>query len=397
MKSLGWVIYFLFQNQQRNSFFYVLIISLFISAKFNIFAHLADNQPFMKIKKIIQHLESIAPANYQESYDNSGLIVGNQDTEIQGVLICLDSTEAVVAEAIKKGCNLIVAHHPIVFGGLKKINGKNYVERVVIKAIQNNIAIYAIHTNLDNVYYNGVNTRIAERLGLTNTEILVPKSKLKKLSTFVPPNFSAQVRQNLFNAGAGKIDGMDQLGYSSVGMTSQDGEGEAAVKIEVLFSTGHERNVIKALEDSHPYLNPRYDIVAVENSHSEIGSGMIGELAEPIAESAFLKSLKRSMKVSCIRHTKLRNRRVRKVAVCGGSGSFLLRAAMAKKADVFITADFKYHEFFDADSKIVIADIGHYESEQFTIKLLHEIITDKFSNFAAYCTEVNTNPINYLY
>ena len=351
----------------------------------------------MKIKKLIQHLESIAPSNYQESYDNSGLIVGNKETEIKGVLICLDSTEAVVEEAIKKNCNVIVAHHPIVFGGLKKINGKNYVERVVIKAIQNNIAIYAIHTNLDNVYYNGVNTRIAEKLELINTEILVPKNKLKKLYTFVPPSFSDQVRQALFRASAGKTDGMDQLSYSSLGMTTQDGEGEAAVKVEVIFSSGHERNVIKALEDSHPYLNPRYDIITVENSHSEVGSGMIGELEESIAEKAFLKSVKKSMQASCIRHTKLRNRRVRKVAVCGGSGSFLLRAAMAKKADVFITADFKYHEFFDADRKIVIADIGHYESEQFTIKLLHEIITDKFSNFAAYCTEVNTNPINYLY
>ncbi len=357
----------------------------------------ADNHPLMKIKKLIQHLESIAPSNYQESYDNSGLIVGNQETEIKGVLICLDSTEAIIEEAINKKCNVIVAHHPIVFSGLKKFNGKNYVERVVIKAIKYNIAIYAIHTNLDNVYYKGVNTKIAEKLGLINTEILVPKNKLKKLYTFVPPSFSAQVRQALFNAGAGKIDGMNQLGYSSLGMTTQDGEAEAAVKVEVLFNTGQERNIINALEDSHPYINPRYDIISIENSHSEVGSGMIGELIEPIAEKAFLKSVKKSMQTSCIRHTRLRNRRVRKVAVCGGSGSFLLRAAMAKKADVFITADFKYHEFFDADKKIVIADIGHYESEQFTIRLLHDIITDKFSNFAAYCTEVNTNPINYLY
>ena len=351
----------------------------------------------MKIKKLIQHLESIAPATYQESYDNAGLIVGNPETEIKGVLICLDSTEAVIEEAIKKKCNVVVAHHPIVFGGLKKINGKNYVERVVIKAIQENIAIYAIHTNLDNVYYNGVNTRIAAKLGLVNTEILVPKKTLKKLFTFVPVDYSAQVREALFTAGAGQTDGMEDLGYSSLGMSTQDGKGEAAAKIEVIFPVGNQRKVIQALKESHPYLNPRYDIISVENSHSEIGSGMIGELLEPIAEKAFLNKLKKTMNVACIRHTKLRNRRVRKVAVCGGSGSFLLKNALAKKADVFITADFKYHEFFDADGKIVIADIGHYESEQFTIKLLHEIITNNFSNFAAYCTEINTNPINYLY
>ena len=350
----------------------------------------------MKIKKVIQYLESIAPPGYQESYDNAGLIVGDPEMEIKGVLVCLDSTEAVVEEAIQKKCNLIVAHHPIVFKGLKKINGKNYVERVVIKAIQKNIAIYAIHTNLDNVYYNGVNTRIAENLGLINTEILAPKQMLKKLTTLVPPEHSAIVRTALFAAGAGKRDDMEHLGYSTLGLSTQDDQSEAAVKVELLFAAGYERQIIQALEESHPYLNPRFDIIAVDNNHSEVGSGMIGELEEPIAESVFLNFVKKSMNTSCIRHTKLKNRKVRKVALCGGSGSFLLRAAIAQRADVFITADFKYHEFFDADGQIVIADIGHFESEQFTINLLHEIISNKFSNFAAYCTEVNTNPVKYL-
>ena len=350
----------------------------------------------MKIKELINHLEQIAPPTYQESYDNAGLIVGDRHHKIKGVLLCLDSTEAVIEEAIEKGCNLVVAHHPIIFKGLKRFNGRNYVERVVMKAIKNDIAIYAIHTNLDNVYHNGVNAKIAQKLGLTNTRILAPKSIHKKLYTFVSPNFSDVVRAALFEAGAGSINGNEYLSYATIGAGSQNGDSGAQVKLEVLYPKDKEKAVLKALHQSHPSLAGAYDIVSLDNSESQVGSGMIGTLDRAMTEKAFLKHLKKSMEISCIKHTDLLNKKIKTVAVCGGAGGFLLPNAIAQGADIFITADYKYHEFFDADGKIIIADIGHYESEQYTIELLHEIITKKFRNFVAHCTEVNTNPVNYL-
>jgi dinuclear metal center YbgI/SA1388 family protein len=350
----------------------------------------------MKIKNLISFLETIAPPVYQESYDNAGLIVGDADAEISGVLLCLDSTEEVLEEAKELGCNLVIAHHPIVFKGLKRFNGNHYVERVVINAIKNDIAIYAIHTNLDNVYYQGVNAMIAGKLGLTNTKILAPKKGLKKLIAYVHPNYSEAVRNAIFSTGAGAVNGLRDHSHSSVGVTHEEGSSTAEVKLEILFPMDLQREVINALLKHYPVENPVYEILTIENDNEEIGSGMIGELEEPLAETVFLRELKRTMKAGVVRHTKLRNRKVRKVAVCGGSGGFLLNHAIRQKADVFVTADYKYHEFFDADGKIVIADIGHYESEQFTINLLHEIISEKFSIFAAHCTKVNTNPVKYL-
>jgi len=302
----------------------------------------------------------------------------------------------VLEEAKAKKCNLVIAHHPIVFKGLKRLNGRTYVERVVMEAIRKNIAIYAIHTNLDNVYHQGVNAKIAERLQLVDTQILLPKKVLKKLYTFVPLGHAEKVRAALFAAGAGAPSGFDRLSYNSVGIGTQGKQTSATVKVEVLFPEGQQKRILEALHKSHPAKSVPYDIIRTESSLSDIGSGMIGHLPESMPEKAFLGKMKKRMKAACVRYTRLRGRRVKKVAICGGSGSFLLKAAMAQKADVFITADFKYHEFFDADRKIVIADIGHYETEQFTIGLLHEIITNKFSTFAAHCTEMNTNPINYL-
>ncbi len=350
----------------------------------------------MELKSLISFLETIAPPVYQEGYDNSGLIVGDPEAKIKGVLLCLDSTEEVLDEAKSRKCNVVIAHHPIVFKGLKKFNGKNYVERVVMKAIKNDIAIYAIHTNLDNVYYQGVNAKIAEKLNLTNTKILAPKQGLKKIIAYVDSMYSQGVRKAFHDLGVGWVNGMEPHSFSSVGVNYENDEGQATVKIEGVFPMDIQGKVIKALTKNYPVENPSYEIVSIENSNQEIGSGMIGELEEPIAESVFLKGLKRTMKAGVVRHTKLRNRRVKKVAVCGGAGGFLLNHAIRQKADVFVTADYKYHEFFDADGKIVIADIGHYESEQFTIELLHEIISEKFSIFAAYCTNVNTNPVKYL-
>ena len=351
----------------------------------------------MKIKDIITYLETIAPPAYQESYDNAGLIVGDPEQEATGALICLDSTEAVVEEAISKKCNLVIAHHPIVFKGLKRLTGRNYVERVVIKAIQHGIAIYAIHTNLDNVYYQGVNGRIAEKLGLEKTRVLAPRQVLKKLSAFVPPSHSDSVRQALFAAGAGSVEGSELLSYATLGVGTIAGTAGAQVKLEVFFQAAQESPVRKALLDSLEGQPHTYEIVTIENTDVRIGSGLIGQLPRAMKEKAFLQHLKESMQANCIRHTPLLGRPIRKVALCGGAGGFLLGKAMAEGADIFITGDYKYHEFFDADGRIIIADIGHYESEQFTIELLYGIISQKFSNFAAYCTEMTTNPVHYFY
>lgn len=350
----------------------------------------------MQLKQLTDYLERIAPPMYQEGYDNSGLIVGDPTLEIKGVLICLDSTEAVLEEALTLDCNVIIAHHPIVFKGLKRLNGKNYVERVVMNAIRNDIAIYAIHTNLDNVYHQGVNAKIAEKLGLLNTRILAPKKMVKKIQTYVPPEASDTVRNALFAAGAGHLPGFENRSHAGLGVGSEGRSGGAEVKLELLFAASLQGKVIRALQQSHPHTQVPYEISSVENSHLEVGSGMIGELSEPAFEKPFLQFVKKAMKAGCVRHTRLRSRKIHTVALCGGAGGFLLPQAKAQGADIFITADYKYHEFFDADGSILIADIGHYESEQYTIELLFDLITTKFSTFAAYSTEVNTNPVKYL-
>ncbi len=364
----------------------------------------------MKISDVINFLESWAPRFYQESYDNAGLITGNADTELTNALICLDSTEAVMDEAIKNKCNLIIAHHPIVFSGLKKINGKNYVERVIIKAIKNDVAIYAIHTNLDNVS-QGVNNKICEKLGLKNCRILSPKNNiLKKIYTYVPIAHVETVKQALFNAGAGYIGNYSETSFSTAGTGTFKGN-EAAKpylgekgkrhheqeeKIETIFPHYIENQVLAALFSVHPYEEVAYEIITLDNAHQQVGSGMIGELEKPVDVLSYLKEIKSKLKTNCIRYTQPIERQVSKVAVCGGSGSFLLQDAIAQKADVFITADFKYHQFFDATGKIVIADIGHFESEQFTPELICEKLKEKFVTFAPLLTSINTNPINYL-
>lgn len=365
----------------------------------------------MKIKEIIDYLASIAPLSYQESYDNSGLIVGDSNKEVTGVLIALDSTEAIIDEAIAKGCNLVLVHHPIVFGGLKTFTGKNYVERVVINAIKNDIAIYAAHTNFDNMSKNGVNAKIAQKLGLVQPQILVPKKGvLKKLYTFVPTSAAEQVRQALFDAGAGNIGNYSDCSFATEGKgsfrandTAKPFVGTIGVrhdeleqKIEVVFEAYLQNRILTALFKAHPYEEVAYDLVVLDNHYQNIGSGIVGNLEKPMAAMDFLNLLKLQMKTDCIRYTALCKNEIKRVAVCGGAGSFLLQHAINAQADIFITADYKYHQFFDAENHLIIADIGHYESEQFTIELFYEIITQKFLNFAVHCTEVNTNPINYL-
>ena len=364
----------------------------------------------MKIGEIISLLESVAPSSLQESYDNAGLLTGNNAWECTGIITTLDATEAVVQEAISKKCNLIVAHHPIIFGGLRKITGKNYVEQTIITAIKNDIAIYAIHTNLDNVLH-GVNAAIANKLGLINRHILQPKNDmLKKLFTFVPVEFAGNVRSAIFNAGGGHISNYSECSFNTSGQgTFKPGEGsnpftgkvgirhiEDEIKMEMIFPAWQEKSILTAMTDAHPYEEVAYDIVALDNQNQQVGSGLTGELPEPISETALLELLKQKFNLSVIRHTPLLGRPVKKIALCGGAGSFLTGAAVAAGADFYITGDVKYHEFFDANNRLVIADIGHYESEQFTIDLLFDILTQKFPTFAIQKTGVKTNPVHYF-
>ena len=364
----------------------------------------------MQIKDIIRVIENFAPLQLQEPYDNAGLIIGNKETELKKILLCLDSTEDVVDEAIAEGCNLVIAHHPIIFNGLKKINGNNYIERVIIKAIQNNIAIYAAHTNADNVI-NGVNNKIFEKLGIRNGKILAPKKNiLKKLITFCPPDQAHSVRQAMFAAGAGHIGEYDECSYNTEGtgtfkpsqkarpFAGEPGkqQEEKELKIETIYPFYLETKILEALITTHPYEEVAYDIIPLGNKHPLIGSGMIGELDKEQTEMEFLALVKETMKTSCIKYTRLLNKPVKKVAVCGGSGSFLLKDAIAAGADVFITSDFKYHQFFDAENKILIADIGHYESEQFTIEIFYRLLIENFPKFAVCLSKKNTNPINYM-
>lgn len=364
----------------------------------------------MYIADVINHLEGIAPASLQESYDNSGLIVGEKRTEVSGVLISLDCIEATVEEAIAKKCNLIVAHHPIVFSGLKRFNNANYVQRTVQLAIKNDIAIYAIHTNLDNVYHSGVNGKIAEKLGLRNTQILLPKSAgLLKLVSYCPVADSQNVIEALFVAGAGHIGDYSECSFSTQGYgTFLPGAGTNPVlgsvgtrevaketKIEVLIRNHQKGEILEALRVAHPYEEVAYELFPTLNVDQEIGSGMIGELSEEMSGDAFLYHLKSAMELQVIKYTKTKET-VRKVAICGGSGQFLLKHAIGSRADVYVTSDFKYHEYFDAENKLMICDIGHYESEKYTIELLYDILSKKFSTFAVLKTEVNTNPVNYF-
>lgn len=364
----------------------------------------------MRLSAITKHLENYAPLNYQEDYDNSGLLTGNPDQEITAALVALDCTEDIVDEAIAKNCNLIITHHPIVFKGLKKFTGKTYVERVIIKAIQHKIALYAIHTNLDSVH-NGVNGVICKKLRLQQPKILNPKAGiLKKLVTFCPVAQVAALRTALFAAGAGNIGDYSETSYNGQGYgTFKADEGtqpfagqtgiqhhEDETRLETVFLAQDERKVLLALLENHPYEEVAYDILALENKLANVGSGMVGWLEQEMEAAEFLSFVKARMNVKVIRHTQDTGKKIRKVAVCGGSGSFLLNNTIAAGADAFITADFKYHEFFDADGKLMIADIGHYESEQFTSDLLVDLVREKFPDFSVRLTEKNTNPINYF-
>ncbi len=364
----------------------------------------------MQIKQITQILEEFAPPALQESYDNAGLIIGNKNDEVSGILITLDVTEEVIDEAIELGYNMIVSHHPVLMGGIKRFNGNNYTERCVIKAIQNKIAIFSSHTNADSVL-SGVNGKICEKLGLTNCKILDPKNEiLLKLVTFVPVDHAEIVRNAVFKAGAGHIGKYDSCSFNVQGDgTFRGNEGanpfvgevgeqhlEKEIRVETIFPSYLKGKVINALIQSHPYEEVAYDVYALKNQWAEAGSGMYGELETPEDEIIFLKRVKEIFGCGSVKFTNRLNKPIKKVAVCGGSGSFLLGKAKAVGADIFISGDFKYHQFFDAENEIIIADIGHFESEQFTKEVFFEILTKKIPNFAVRLSKVNTNPIKYL-
>ena len=371
----------------------------------------------MTIKDIANYLEEIAPLSYAEDFDNVGLLIGDYKAELTGTLVTLDTLEETVDEAIERNCNLIVSFHPIIFSGLEKLNGKNYVERAVLKAIKNNIAIYATHTALDNSKF-GVSAKMCEVLGVQDTRILLPKKGIiKKLITYIPKSGAQSLRAKLFEAGAGNIGNYSEASFNFGGIGTFKGNeasnptiGEKNVQqqedeicIQVIFEAKNKSSVIKALLEHHPYEEVAYQIISTENVHRDVGMGMIGELKEKMDENTFLSHIKKTFKTGCIRHSALRGKPVEKVAVLGGSGSFAISEAIGQKADFYISADFKYHDFFKAEGKTVLVDIGHYESEQFTKNLLVEYLTKKITSFAPILSkseiilsEKSTNPIYYL-
>ncbi|HNP32740.1 MAG TPA: Nif3-like dinuclear metal center hexameric protein [Flavobacterium sp.] len=364
----------------------------------------------MKIKEILSILEQMAPLAYAEDFDNVGLLVGNQENEATGVLVCHDALESVIDEAISKNCNLVVCFHPIIFSGLKKITGKNYVERSVLKAIKNDIAIYAVHTAMDN-HKHGVNKIFADALGLVNTRILVPKQNfIQKLITYTIPENVEELRNALFDAGAGKIGNYEDCSFNSKGigtyMGNEDSNPEIGqrfefveneeIKIEVTFEKHLQSKILKALFANHVYEEVAYEIYDLQNTHQNIGLGMVGELKSSMSEGDFLSFVKDKMKCGSIRHSEFLGKSIKKVAVLGGSGSFAIKNAIQANADVFLTADLKYHNFYEAENQLVLADIGHFESERFTKNYIVDFLKKKILNFAIIFSEENTNPVKYL-
>jgi dinuclear metal center YbgI/SA1388 family protein len=364
----------------------------------------------MLIQDIIQVIENFAPRSLQESYDNAGLIVGDPKAAVSKVLLCLDTTEAVLEEAKQKGCNLIIAHHPIVFKGIKQLNGKNYVERVIIEAIKNDVAIFVAHTNLDHVR-QGVSAQMAAQLGLINTQVLSPKEGiLHKLVTYVPHAHVQRVQEALYTAGAGNVGKYSNCSFTAPGKGYFKGSDDSnpfigtpgvtqeveEQRLELVFPNYLQGAVLAALKQAHPYEEVAFDVLELKQAWNEVGAGLVGELPEAMEEMAFLTWVKSQFKTGCVRYTALRGKPIKRVAVCGGSGSFLLSKALRSGADAYITADFKYHEFFDAENQLVIVDVGHFESEQFVVDLFYHILTENFRNFAPLKSTINTNPVNYL-
>ncbi len=364
----------------------------------------------MIVQDVINYLEELSPLAYAEDFDNVGLLVGNKNNKVNGILVTLDTLETVVGEAIDNNCNLIVSFHSIIFKGLKTLTGKTYVERVVMKAVKNDISIFAMHTALDNAL-QGVNNQICEQLGLSNRKILIPKSgNIKKLTTYIPKKDLDTVREALFNVDAGDIGNYNHCSFNVEGIGTFNGnenssptigekgitQYEKEIKLSVTFAKHQESKILRTLFKSHPYDEVAYEVTTLENKNQHIGMGMIGEFEKPMDETSFLNHLKLKMNSKCVRHSSLLGKPIKKVAVLGGSGSFAINAAKAAGADCFISADLKYHDFFLAENSILLADIGHYESEQYTKNLLVAFLTEKMPNFAIILSKTNTNPVKYL-
>ncbi len=362
------------------------------------------------VNDICLALEEFAPLALQENYDNSGLQIGDRSMEVRGVLLCVDVTEKVLAEAVDKRCNMVVSHHPLIFTGIKNITGRTETEKCINTSIRNNIAIYACHTNIDSVE-RGVSRRMADKLGLENCQILEPKTDaLLKLIVYVPTEFTETVRNAIFEAGGGVIGNYDCCSYNSEGQGSFRANADASpfvgkpgeihlepeTRIEIILPAYLQTKVTKALLTTHPYEEPAFDFIPLRNAWKTVGFGVVGELSTPVDEKEFLLLIKEKFNLSTLKYTALLGKKVRRVAVCGGSGASLLKRAKAAGADMFVSADFKYHDYFAAENEIVIADIGHFESEQFTKEIFFEQLSEKFPNFAVHFSEVNTNPINFL-
>lgn len=364
----------------------------------------------MKIKEIVSALDRFAPLPLQDGFDNAGLQIGLTEAEATGALLCIDVTEAVLDEAIALGCNLVISHHPLIFKGYKSITGKDYVERCILKAIRNDMVLYAAHTNLDNAK-GGVNYKIAEKIGLKHLQVLEPKrNSLLKLVTFVPTEQAERVRKALFAAGCGNIGGYDSCSYNLKGEgTFRAGENthpfcgsigelhrEEEVRIETILPSYKKGEVVRALLSAHPYEEPAFDLYPLENEWTQAGAGIVGELETPETELEFLKRIKKIFEVECVKHNRLTGREIQKVALCGGAGAFLIPQAIRSGADIFITGEIKYHDYFGHEDEILLAEIGHYESEQYTKEIFYSIIRDLFPNFALHLSKINTNPIKYL-
>ena len=364
----------------------------------------------MKLKEIAAYLDSAIPLSFQEDYDNSGLQVGEADTEIRAILLTLDVTEEVLKEAVDSKCNLIISHHPLIFSGLKRITGKSSQERIVLSAVRNNIAVYSAHTNLD-IFNGGVSRKMAEKLDLGNVKVLSPlKNRLLKLVTYIPENYLDKVRDAVFNAGAGVIGKYDCCAFTAEGTGSFRGGEDAKpfvgkkgklhfekeARFETIMLSHLKDKVIEALISSHPYEEVAYDIYALENDNVDFGLGCTGELHSALSAKSFLKMLSETFSAKGLRFSALPDRKIRKIALCGGAGSSLLKDAIISGADAFVTGDIKYHTFQDAAARILLADIGHYESEKFSSEILYDLIIKKFPKFAVRFSKTNTNPINYL-
>jgi len=364
----------------------------------------------MKLAELCSYLNQSVPPEFQESYDNSGLQVGDPVWDISSALITLDVTDEVLDEAIAGRCDLIISHHPLIFGPLKSLTGKSITEKLVIKALSHNVAIYSAHTNLD-VIERGVSRKMAEKLNLQNVKVLSPlKNRLLKLVTYIPESHFDKVSTAVFEAGAGVIGNYDYCGFTVPGTGSFRGNDrtnpfigkkgvishEKEIRFETIMFSHLKNKVVKALLESHPYEEVAYDIYNLENENIEIGLGCVGEFSESLNENDFLAIVSEVFNAKGIRYSKSMGKKIRKIALCGGSGASLINQAINSGADSYITADIKYHNFFDAESRILLVDVGHFESEIFSVEILYDLVIKKFPKFAVRFSKINTNPINYF-